>query len=273
MKNKLQLFLHSLLRFFRKQLRNPRKRLLVEGLAAAAIIAVILFMILSDKPASTENLEEGISYIKELEKTDTSSVEKEIKEIKKAERSAALESGELDVWQQFNDSVILGDSRAVGFSYFGFLEENRVFADAGATIRDITQYIDRIKTVNPSSIILCFGLNDISIGYWETSEEYIAELDEVLGELQKNLPDAVVYVNSTIPATDPAFERSSKWRDIPEWNQDIKQHCTENGIPYIDITEVVDAHTDLYDPDGIHMRKEFYEYWAIAMITEVSEYE
>lgn len=253
--------------------RNPRRRLIAEGAAAAVILGVILSMVFSNRNAPTDDLKDGVSYIKSLEKADTAPVEKEIKEIKKAERKAALESGELDVWQQFNDSAILGDSRAVGFSYFGFVEEGRVFAEGGATIRDITKYTEQLKNLNPSSVFLCFGLNDISIGYWETVDEYLTELDEILGTLKKELPDSTVYVNSTIPAIDPAFEKSEKWRDIPDWNTEIKQHCLDEEIPYIDITETVEEHTDLYDPDGIHMKQEFYDYWAIDMVTEVNENE
>ncbi len=192
---------------------------------------------------------------------------------KRKERKAALESGEQDVWKYFNDSVVLGDSRAVGFEYHGFISEDRVFAEGGATIRNIPDYINGIKKVNPSSIILCFGLNDISIGYWNTSEEYIKELDEMLALLQKELPEATVFVNSILPATDPAFEQSEKWRNIPDWNKDIKEHCEEEKTPYIDIIDVVKEHKNLYDTDGIHMKKEFYPYWAIAIITEVTENE
>ena len=104
-------------------------------------------------------------------------------------------------------------------------------------------------------------------------EDYIAEQDQIIANLQEALPNTTIYVNSIIPATDPAFDRSEKWRDIPDWNDAIRQHCEEASIPYIDITDAVEEHSDLYDVDGIHMQKAFYEYWAIDMITEVTENE
>lgn len=48
--------------------------------------------------------------------------------------------------------MILGDSRAVGFSYYQFLPENQVLAKNGATIDDIPDYMDQIVALNPSSI-------------------------------------------------------------------------------------------------------------------------
>ena len=55
----------------------------------------------------------------------------------------------------------------------------------------------------------------------------------MLALLQKELPEATVFVNSILPATDPAFEQSEKWRNIPDWNKDIKKHCEQEKTPYI----------------------------------------
>ena len=115
MKKKIYESYCSMTQWVKRQIRNPRKRLVLEAIAVAAIIIAIISMITSGKKVNTEGIKEGVSYIKSLEKKDTSEIEQEIKEIKRAERKAALESGEINVWAQFNDSVILGDSRAVGF--------------------------------------------------------------------------------------------------------------------------------------------------------------
>ena len=262
-----------ILRFLKRQFRNPRKRLLAELAAVVVIIGIVIFIALSGQNIATDDIKEGRAYIEGLEAADTASIEEQVKELRKEERRAALESGDLDVWSQFTDIAILGDSRAVGFSSYNLVDENRVMASAGATIRDIEQYTDQLVTLNPSSIILCYGLNDISIGFWSNVDDYITELDQIIADLQEALPNSTIYVNSIIPATDPGFSRSDKWREIPDWNDSIRQHCEENDIPYIDITKDVEAHSDLYDVDGIHMQKAFYEYWAIDMITEVTENE
>ena len=237
------------------------------------IIGIVIFIALSGQNITTDDIKEGRAYIEGLEATDTASVEEQVKELRKKERKAALESGDLDVWSQFTDIAILGDSRAVGFYSYNLVDESRVFATGGATIRDIEQYTDQLVALNPSSIIFCYGLNDISIGYWDNVDDYIAEQDQIIADLKEAMPNTTIYINSIIPAIDPAFERSEKWRDIPDWNDAIRQHCEDNDIPYIDITEDVEAHSDLYDVDGIHMQKAFYEYWAIDMITEVTENE
>ena len=262
-----------IIRFLKRQFRNPGKRLAIELTAVVVIIGIVIFMALSKQDIATDDVKDGIDYIKGLEAQDTAPIEEEVKDLRKEERKKALESGDLDVWSLFTDTVIMGDSRAVGFSYYGFIDENRVLASAGATIRNIEEYKDQLVNLNPSNIIFCYGLNDISIGLWSNVDDYITEQDQIIEDLQEALPNTVIYVNSIIPATDPAFERSSKWKEIPDWNDSIREHCEEKGIPYIDITETVEEHSDLYDIDGIHMQKAFYEYWAIDMITEVTENE
>ena len=164
----------------------------------------------------------------------------------------------------------------MGFSSFDLISENQVFASLGATIRDISTYTDQLIDLNPSNIILCYGLNDI--GYWDNPDSYLSDLDQIIKELQTALPETLVYVNSIIPVTSSGLDNfepeiSERIEEIPDWNTAIRQHCEDNDIPYIDITEDVEAHEDLYDADGIHMQKAFYEYWAIDIITEVTENE
>lgn len=265
-----------ILRFLKRQFRNPRKRLLAELAAVVVIIGIVIFIALSGQNIATDDIKEGRAYIEGLEAADTASIEEQVKELRKEERRAALESGDLDVWSLFTDIAILGDSRAMGFSSYDLISENQVFASLGATIRDISTYTDQLVDLNPSNIILCYGLNDI--GYWDNPDSYLSDLDQIIRELQTALPETVVYVNSIIPVTSSGLDNfdpeiSERIEEIPDWNAAIRQHCEENDIPYIDITEDVEAHSDLYDVDGIHMQKAFYEYWAIDMITEVTENE
>ena len=265
-----------ILRFLKRQFRNPRKRLFIELAAVVVIIGIVIFIALSGQNIATDDIKEGRSYIEGLEAADTASTEEKVKDLRKAERKEALESADLDVWSLFTDIAILGDSRAMGFSSYDLISENQVFASLGATIRDISTYTDQLIDLNPSNIILCYGLNDI--GYWDNPDSYLSDLDQIIRELQTALPETVVYVNSIIPVTSSGLDNfdpeiSERIEDIPDWNDAIRQHCEDNDIPYIDITEDVEAHSDLYDVDGIHMQKAFYEYWAIDMTTEVTENE
>ena len=103
---------------------------------------------------------------------------------------------------------------------------------------------------------------------WTKRRQYWV-LGNAVESIKEQLPDAQVYVNSILPAQDPAFEQSEKWREIPDYNEVVKTYCEEKQYPYIDNGQIVQDHLDLYDADGIHFQEDFYEYWAINMLAEV----
>ena len=244
------------------------KQVLLIFVVLICIFTVVFLFRLLFGP-DNRNTAEGVSYLKKLEAQDIKSTESRVKEVRKASQAKAVEEGTLSVWAQFNDYVIFGDSRTVGFSFHEFLDAQRVMAEGGLTIRDIPNYVQQMKVLNPGTLILCTGLNDVSIGYWPTPEEYIKEYEEQMEHLSEELPNTHVYINSIFPAQDPAFEKEDSWIRIPEYNEAVKAWCKEKGYSYIDNSSVYEEHKDLYDIDGIHFRKDFYQYWAINILAEV----
>ena len=248
-------------------------------MAAAVIIAVCLGLRLKRGSTDQSAAADGLAYLQELEGQDPAAIENVIKkqeehrlQEQKEAMVKSLEDGTKDVWSLFDSSVILGDSRGVGFYYYGFLPESRVLAAGGNTIRDIAGHEDQVVKLSPRYVFFCYGLNDVSIGYWDTPEAYAQEYAKILKEFQKKLPDAKFYVNSILPAQPQALEVSAAWANIPEYSEAVRKMCKENGFAFVDLDQLAADHTDLYDPvDGIHLRKEFYPYWGVEMVTAVYE--
>lgn len=254
------------------QMENLR-RLIVPAVAFVLIAVVVIFFVHGNQPGASERVAEGIHYLKTLEEGDVLAVEDILASQRQARQQAEkdeimrqVENGEIDVWSLFTDYVLMGDSRGVGFSYYGFMPESRVIAGGGWTIRDIAYYMDQLRALNPTSIFLCFGLNDTSIGHWDTPEPYAAEYLEVVRGLQEEFPNCTVYVNSILPARDPAFATTEKWREIPEYSAAVEKMCNENGIPFVNNDSLAEKYDYLWDEDGIHLQKEFYPMWAANMI-------
>lgn len=254
--------------------------LLLIGAIVVALLVLMLFWIIGSKGDDRELTDQvwaGREYLASLERKDPEAVKQIRKELFQEQVQQQLEnttdplieqlmSGETDPFTLFKDYAILGDSRAVGFWYWGFLEKSRCLSDGGHTIRMIPEWYDELEEMNPSYIFLCYGLNDCSIGYWDNGEEYAAEYVEYVKELQERLPDCTIVVSSILPAQDPAFDRSKRWRDIPEWNVVLKAACVENGILYADCDRLYEEYPKLWDPDGIHFREAFYPYWSSLLI-------
>lgn len=244
-------------------------------IAAAVLVLALVGAIFggSNKDAQAEDITAaGIAYLEQRERKDPADVIQVRQDIYQAKIDAQrdqlirqLTDGTMDPFSLFKDYVMMGDSRAVGYWYRNFLDKSRCIADGGHTIRNITANMDKLVEMNPSLIFLCYGLNDTSIGYWDSAEAYVTEYMQIVEEIQTRLPNATVVVSSILPAKDPAFQKSKKWYNIPEWSDALGQACKENGIIFADCDQLAVDHPNLWDPDGIHFRKEFYPYWASCL--------
>ena len=241
-------------------------------LVCALLAALLLSGCSGQKQAEYRaDVQSGVSYLQSLETIDPDTVTQKLRQMRleklQAER-AAREQALLDdidtVWQEFSDAVILGDSRAVGFSYYSFLDASRVLASSGERIDAIDGHIEDLKKLDPAYIFLCYGINDL--GWYASASDYAAAMQEKIQLLQKTLPDAVIVVSSILPAREPAISREALWKQIPSYSEAVREICAQCGALYADNTQLSEDHADLWQPDGVHLLPEFYPYWAANLI-------
>lgn len=262
----------------------PKKKY-IPALAGGVVFFLLIILIAvklgSSGSAAQEqeqaDITDGVAFLESLESRDPDEVDQILKQQRQQklqelrdERLRQLESGEISVWSLFEDYVLCGDSRAVGFSFYGFMPEERVLAESGATILKLEENIPNIVALNPSNIFLCYGLNDVSIGIWPTPEDYVAQYSDIIGQIQAQLPDANIFISSILPARDPAFQKSTAWYNIPEYSQAVSEMCgTISHCYYVDNDAICEQYADLWETDGIHVQRDFYPHWAADLITEV----
>ena len=241
------------------------------------ILACVLIAFLVHRSAVKKEraiVDKGVSFLNSIDSEDAlAATEKAIKEqrqdaITKLLSDAAKEGEEssFDPWGYFNDSVIMGDSRAVGFYVFEYLPENRVLAAAGNTIQTIDDSLDDLKSINPSYVFLCYGLNDITSGRWASADDWIKDYNSRLKKLKEMFPDTTFVVNSILPTTDKATATNERVKLVPEYAQALKEYCEKNHVLFVDCDDLASNHEDMVDVDGIHYMKTFYPYWAAEMI-------
>ena len=259
-----------------------RKKYLSLFLMLIAVVAVIIFLASLLGSANQEpdlameaDTAPGIAYLQSLEAKKPSDVEERLRQMRIAEIQAQKEqmiadltSGETSVWSMFEDYVLLGDSRAVGFEYFGYLPDDRVMAESGATILSFEEPIPDIVALNPSNVFLCYGLNDVSIGIWPTPEDYVEDFERIIMLLRSELPNVNIYISSILPARDPAFNTSTLWYNIPDYSAAVSNMCDLIDCHFVDNTEICETYADMWEIDGIHVRTTFYPYWAANLIIE-----
>lgn len=253
------------------ELNVTTERAMTENTAAGATAAA------ASAPENTgpSELETGRDYLRSLERRTPMEMEVLIDEAralfkeqqdllaysKKRESYRETLRGDA-LWSSFDDYVFLGDSRVVGFTVYNLLPEDRVLAQTGDTINAITDQLDQIRSMDPKYIFISYGINDIGIGFWPTAEEYAEAFGEKLDELHAALPDAEIYVNSILPATEEAAASTPVWAGLPEYSEAVSRMCEKKDICFIDNTSLVAEHEDLYAGDGVHLQPDFYHYWG-----------
>ena len=258
-------------RMGKKEISN-KKRILLAAVIVVIAAAVSVFIVQWRRHVREQDqVNKGISYLKNLEEQDTSEINDQIKAVRAEMNIDTADSDDSEIWGHFEDAIILGDSRAVGFSFYEFLPESQVIAQNGEKIINVEQYIDQLKNLNPKRIFLCYGLNDIKSGMWPTAEEYDAAYEDEMKILAKELPDCIVYINSILPAVGSGLESDPVFAEIGEYNESLKAFCEERGYHFIDNTSIAEKYGDLYQEDGLHLQAEFYKYWAANMLAEVEE--
>ena len=254
----------------------------MNSISASVILAILvtLSLLISVRSAAEEKhrngsyeLVKGMEYLKSIENVNPDTAneffrsrhkEKAADSDEKAKLISDINDESVDVFSLFKDYVLLGDSRALGFSHFGFLDYNRVFASGGDTILKSLDHIDRMKKLDPSYIFLCYGINDAGGSKWKTTEAYVEDVLKVINQLEREFPDAKIILSSIIWISDGANRNFPKWGRIYEFNPACRQMCLENGITYVDNDEICGTLKEdrLWSGDGIHLSKSFYKMWA-----------
>lgn len=258
------------------QTKKQNNRVPLPGIVLGVlVIAAILVITLGTgkTPEEGEAVLEGVAFLESLEQKDPAAVQQARQDLylrrmaeKKEELTQQVKKGEVDPFPLFQDYMLLGDSRAIGFYYSEFLEKDRVLADGGNTVLAIDGRLPTLEKVNPSYVFLCYGLNDVSIGYWDTGEEHAEVYMEKVRMIQEVLPDATIVVSSILPTTEAAYSTSRRWKNIPEWNKALKAACEENDILFADCDWVFEAKSKYWTGDGIHLRPVVYPYWGGQLI-------
>ncbi len=258
-------------------------RPLLLGFAVLLVLSVLLAVFLGRKkdPAPAPAGSDGVAYLESLEQKAPSAVEAELKAQRQAEMQATrdeqlaqLQSGSTPVWSLFQDYVMLGDSRAESFGFYGYLSTDRCLAEIGTTVATIKDHLDQVRALNPSQVFLCFGTNDLTIGLWPTPEDYAAEYRQLIDLIWKDCPDAKIYINSIMPVLEYADDYDDVHDLIPAYNAALQALCDETpGCFYVNNDQIAAENTDLYEPDGIHFVSQFYPIWAANMIREVYDSE
>lgn len=273
---------------------RKRKTALAAGVLAAAMLLG------GCSGGDGVDIAQGVAYLEALEQQDPDAVDQILRQRRleqlareREELLRQVKAGEQDPFPLFQDAVILGDSRAVGFFYYGFVDESRDLTGSGETILDIPKKLDTLQAMNPRYVYLTYGLNDIKIGHWGSLQAHISEYLDRVQDIRERLPEAVIVISSVLPYHDPNARTDAtgetppssgssstsslteadrkRLAQIPEWNRLMADAAREHGVIFVDNSAICTEYKDLWEKDGIHVFKSFYPHWGKNLIVAALE--
>ena len=213
------------------------------------------------KTEKTET-KKGVEVIRKLEQADISQIEWNILELERSEMEANPELYSQSMKARFSNVLVLGDSITEGFVEYDFLRESSVIAELGMKVTDVTEKLDTIRTLNPQTVFLSYGMNDIAVTGGD-AKVFKENYKEVLEDIREILPAAAIYINSIFPVQQMKIDESPVYGSLDTFNQTLRELAEEEGVTFIDNTEIVKE--EYYEPDGVHMTSEIYPLWLVNM--------
>lgn len=260
-------------------------------IGAIGLMSTRLFITLFPKAAERENTSEGISYIQALENINVTKAEKStVKEEttkkkeepkkkkaparKKPEHTTTTEPPEIvdgNFKAAFKDIVISGDSIVMAIYEYGVLDDTQVIAKIGAGAGFLKDSTPTIVNAQPQFLILHYGENELSTK--EEASYFINRYKECIQNLQKQLPNTVIFVDSIFPVLEKAYRSEPYTVNIDYYNSLLNKMCSELNVIYLDYTQTWHSYEkNYYDADGIHPLKSYYtEQYLPYIFAEVNK--
>ncbi len=248
-----------------KAKRKIKKSAIIFLAALLVLLAGILFFLFHKQ----QGLSAGRTYLKWQDEQDLDSVKSQVSANRKAKIVEAYQNGNRSVFSLFSDSVLIGDSRVYGFNVFGFVDPDRVLADAGYTIRNIDDMVDAVRALQPETIYLSFGVNDMGLGIGEGEGEsgYGSVYEQQVDKLLAVSPNSKIVINSIIPVTPQTAAETPRWDKAQDYNEQLRELADRRGWVFVDNSEISEnGNMPYYADDGIHFSDSFYPIWAANMV-------
>ncbi len=175
----------------------------------------------------------------------------------------------------FSDACFIGDSRTVGISQYAGIENATFLCKTSLTIYDYEKpkltfndekmSVHDILTENQfAKIYLMVGINECGTG---TPETFYERYKEVVNDIQKLQPNALIFIQGNLFVTQKKSEESDTItnENIAARNALIATLANQKNIFYIDINEssLCDegALISDYTWDQVHIKAQYYPIW------------
>lgn len=178
--------------------------------------------------------------------------------------------------EYFDDALFIGDSRTVGISEYGDLNNATFFANTGMSVYNVFEKnvsvprvgklkLEQLLTYKKfGKIYIMLGINELGYNQEKTLKKY----KDLLKFIQEKQSNAIIYIEANLHV---AAERSNKDKtinniNINKINNEISQLADNEKIFFIDVNEKFDDEngnlSSNYTQDNVHIYAKYYKEWS-----------
>lgn len=178
--------------------------------------------------------------------------------------------------EYFDDALFIGDSRTVGISEYGDLNNATFFANTGMSVYNVFEKnvsvpqvgklkLEQLLTYKKfGKIYIMLGINELGYNQEKTLKKY----KDLLKFIQEKQSNAIIYIEANLHVT---AEKSNKDKtinniNINKINNEISQLADNEKIFFIDVNEKFDDEngnlSSNYTQDNVHIYAKYYKEWS-----------
>ena len=178
--------------------------------------------------------------------------------------------------EYFDDALFIGDSRTVGISEYGDLNNAIFFANTGMSVYNVFEKnvsvpqvgklkLEQLLTYKKfGKIYIMLGINELGYNQEKTLKKY----KDLLKFIQEKQSNAIIYIEANLHV---AAERSNKDKtinniNINKINNEISKLADNEKIFFIDVNEKFDDEngnlSSHYTYDNVHIYAKYYKEWS-----------
>ena len=178
--------------------------------------------------------------------------------------------------EYFDDALFIGDSRTVGISEYGDLNNATFFANTGMSVYNVFEKnvsvpqvgklkLEQLLTYKKfGKIYIMLGINELGYNQEKTLKKY----KDLLKFVQEKQSNAIIYIEANLHVT---AERSNKDKtinniNINKINNEISKLADNEKIFFIDVNEKFDDEngnlSSNYTQDNVHIYAKYYKEWS-----------
>ncbi|MBR3029595.1 MAG: hypothetical protein IKH93_00400 [Bacteroidales bacterium] len=141
----------------------------------------------------------------------------------------------------------------------------------GDVLKGMYNRLDDVIANEPVAIFLMGGINDIP-NPSRTVDEIWKDYERLLDKIKKEIPDAFLYVQSTLPVTAEHDRNNTINPKVVELNKYLEAAATKYNYHYIDVASALSDENGFlksdYSLDGLHLAADGYFVWSTVLLQQ-----